>query len=82
MGMQIPCGVHPEVSAQSSLQGVAGASGRSVPVAYGAQGMPCRVGSLDDGPCPYAAERAAEACGLAGGRIHQGEKRDPSGEDV
>ena len=82
MGMQISCGIHPEVSAQGALQGAAAPLGSRIPVAYGAEGMPRGGRAFDAGSCAYAAECAAEVCGVAGGGLHQGQERDTPGANV
>jgi len=70
------------MSAQGALQGTEAAFGRGIPIAYGAKGMPSGGGASDAGSCAHAVERATEVCGVAGGRLHQGQERDSSGTDL
>ena len=47
-----------------------------------AEGEPDRGRAFDDGSCAHVDRDTAEVCGVASGRVHQGEERDPFGAGV
>src|SRR5271155_235047 len=57
----------------------ASASGRSVPQACASEGIEGRRRAFDARSCAHAAVDPAEIRGVAGGRFHQGQERDPHG---
>src|SRR5271163_1896243 len=74
--MQIPCGVHSEMSAEGVVSGNPAGVGDSVPQFGGAVGVPSRGGTFDAGSCAHVVECAAEAFGIECAGIHQGKKCD------
>src|SRR3989454_12829697 len=82
MGMQIPCGVHPQVSAQGALRFVASALGQPVPRVGAPQGMRDRGGAPDGRSCAHAGLDSAEILGLAGDGVYERQERDPHCADL
>ena len=76
MGMQVSCGVHPEVSAQSDVW----VDTQRVRIDHSgvgtAQREQSRGGASDGRPCAHDAVDSTEVLGVRGGGVHQGEERD------
>ena len=80
VGVQIPRGVHSEVPAEDAVRATAAASWERCSASWPQQKesrieeghlMPDHVHMMICDP--------AEVCGVAGGRVHQGQERDPFG---
>ena len=76
MGMQIACGVHPEVPAEGVVSGHPAGVGDGIPPFGGAVGMQSGRGAFDARSCAQAVERAAEVFGVERDGVHQREERD------
>src|SRR5271155_960066 len=79
MGLQISCGFHSEMSAQDVVSGTTTSSGRGFPMACATKGIESRGRASDAQSRAHVAVDTAEICSVAGGRVHQGQKRDPFG---
>lgn len=82
MGLQVPRGVHTEMSKKDAVPGAAKAPGGGVSDIGESKREPDRRGASDAGPCAHDAIDTAEIRGVAGGGIHQGQERDPSGQGI
>src|SRR5579862_4923042 len=82
MGVQIPCGVYPQMSEESAVRGSTKVSGGSVPSSGRAEGEPDRGRASAPRPCAYDDLDSAEICRVASDWVHQGEERDPLGARV
>jgi len=76
MGMQIPCGVHSEVSAQKDIWVIAARAWRGVPRLGSAERERSVGGAFDGRSRAHAHIDTAEVCGIAGDGIHQRQERD------
>src|ERR1700677_1215580 len=56
--------------------------GGSLPSTRGAEGVEDRGRAFAARSCAYVAFHSTEVCGVASGRIHQRQERDPSGPHV
>ena len=75
--MQIPCGVHPEVSAEGAIWEVATALGEGVSGVGAAEGMRNWGGALDGGSCAHAAVDSPEVLRVAGAEVSEGQECHP-----
>jgi len=82
MGMQISCGVHPEIPAQGALRVAAQAPGEFVSGVGAAQGMRDWGGALDGRSCAHAGLDSAEIFGIAGHGVYQRQECDPHRADL
>jgi len=78
VGLQIPRRLHPEVSNKDAVPGASPAPRRGVPQAGRAEGVEDRGRALDARSRAHVDLDPTEVCGVAGGRVHQGQERDPS----
>src|SRR5262249_37298632 len=76
MGMQISCGVHPQISAQGVVWAAPAVPGPGVPGASPSQREPDRGGTSAARSCPYVAQHSAQVCGGTGGGVCEGEECD------
>ena len=74
--MQIPCGIHSEMSAEGVISGDPAGTGDGVPQFGGAMGMQSGGGASDARSCAYAAECAAEVFGVQRDGVYQEEECD------
>ena len=82
MGVQIPCGIHSQVSAEGAVREAETALGGGFPPAGPSTGEPDFGGASDAGPCPYADCDSAEIPGFAGDWVLEGQKCDLSGRGL
>ena len=82
MGVQIPCGVYPEVSKEESVSRITKTFDRSVPALGTAEREPDRRRALDVGSRAYVDCDSAEVCCIAGGGIHQRQECDSLGANI
>src|SRR5215467_12504184 len=77
VGLQVSCGVYPEVSSESALPRVATASWRSLSYVSRAKGMSRRRGTLDGRSRAHAPVDSSEVLCRPGRWLHQGENGHP-----
>lgn len=77
MGVQIPCGIHSEISKEGAVRAIADPFGGGVAPTGAAQGEPNRRRAPDAGPRAHVDLDPTEICGISGGGVHQGEECDP-----
>lgn len=82
MGVQISCGVYPEVSASNALQGIAQAFRRGVSKACEPERGPDIGRTLDVGSCTHADLDTAEISSVPSDWLHQGQERDSFSEGL
>lgn len=82
MGLQVPRGVHTEMSKKDAVRGVEKAPWRGVSGTGASKGKSDRRRAFDAGPRAHDAIDTAEILCVAGGGVHQGKERDPSGQGV
>src|ERR1700733_15261704 len=82
MGMQISCGVYPEVPPEGPVYAVATGLGSGVSGFGRAEGMQSGGGAPDARSRAYVVVGAAKVFGGERDGVHQGEKRDPPGASV
>jgi len=76
MGMQIPCGVHTETSEEVAVWAAAPGVGGGVSRIGRADGVSDRGGALDGRSRAHADLDTAEAIGVSGDGVHQGQECD------
>src|SRR5438093_5104324 len=79
MGVQISCGVHPEVPSKDVVQRTEAVSGGGVPAIGRAEGESNRGRAFDAGSCAHDDCDSAEVRGVASDRVYQGEEGDSLG---
>src|SRR5512145_1687878 len=82
MGVQIPRGIHSEVSAKDVVRTVEAIPWRGISQAGTAKGKPDRGRAPDAGSRAYDDCDTAEVFGIAGDWVYQGQERDPLGAGV
>src|SRR6516225_9006996 len=82
MGVQIPCGIYRQVSAQVVVRATAPTSGRGVPPLGRAERKSGTGRALDVGPRAHAFVDSAEVRGVGGGGLHQRQECDSLGSDL
>jgi len=76
MGMQVSCGVHPEVSAQGDVRVDTQRAWGDYEGVGPTQGKRGGGGASDGRPCAHDVVDPAEVFGIGGGGVHQGEEYD------
>src|SRR5271157_4939772 len=82
VGVQIPCGVHPEVPQKDAVRGTETARGRGVPQVGGAERESHRRRAPDARSRAQDDCDSAEVCGVASDWVYQGQERDSLGAGV
>ena len=82
MGVQIPYGIYAAAPTKDVVDGIEESSRVGSPQAGRAKGKANRRRPLADGSGAYADIDPAAVCGVASGRIHQGQECVPSGSGV
>ena len=82
MGMQIPCGVHPEIPTQGALRFFAQTPGHIVSGVGTAEGMRDWGRAPHGRSCAYAAFDSAEVLGIASNGVYEGQERHPDCADL
>src|SRR5210317_1714319 len=70
VGVQISCGVHPEVSPKDAVCAIEEAVGRGIPAVGDAKGESDRRGTYAELSRAYANRDSAQVRGVAGDRFH------------
>ena len=76
MGMQIPCGVHPEIQEEGNIQQSRKCTGRTAPRVRRAEGERDSRGACHEGPRPHADMHSTKVQCLAGRGVCQVEERN------
>ena len=76
MGMQIPCGIHPEIQEEGNIQQSKKCTGRTVPRVRRAEGERDYRGAGHEEPRPHADMHSTQVQRLAGRGVHQREERN------
>lgn len=82
LGVQISCGVHSEISEESTVWAIEAGTWERVPGTCRAKRMRDRRGALDGRSCAHADLGAAEVFGGTGHGVYQREKCDPYRKSV
>src|SRR5512137_947074 len=82
MGMQIPCGVHPEIPAQGAIRFAAQAPGPFVPGVGAAQGMRDWGRAPDGRSCAHADLDSGEVLGIASDGVYERQERHSYSPDL
>src|SRR5208283_3798960 len=82
VGVQIPCGVYPQVPEEDLARRTATALGRGVPQAGGAEGESNRRGASAARPRAHDDRDSAQVCGVASDWVYQREECGPPGTGV
>ena len=76
MGVQIPCGVYPQILTQSNVSRLATVFGRNFPRVGCSQRVSDRRGTSVLRSCAYVDLNTAEVCGVSSGGIYQRKECD------
>jgi len=74
MGMQIPCGIYPEVPKADDIWADTERTWGSVSRSGRSAGVPNRGRAPAHRPCAHVDKYSAQGGGIAGDRVHQGKK--------
>ena len=77
MGMQIPCGVYPEVPEEDTVQGITPTYGGNISKVSGTEGESDIGRAFTARPCTHADIDTAEIFCIAGNRVYKREECNP-----